>query len=96
MYKFIKLTKFTRQITQQNIPNQKPSLSSDDTTTTSFTSRSKYLHHNFEVTEVSQAYSTSSCLTTDLTLSVNCIVISTANVILKDNISLKQLLQINK
>ena len=63
-----KLTDFFTQVPQHDIPipDQNQSLSSEvDTNTTLITSKSKY--DDLGIIEVSQAGSSSACLTTDLT-----------------------------
>ena len=79
--KTAKLTDFFSQVPQHDISNsdQNQSLSSEvDTTTTLITSKLKY--NDIGTIMVSQASSSSACLTTDLTLPANSLDTSTANV----------------
>ena len=79
MSKTVKLTNVFTQVTEQDLPDQNLSPSSKmNITTTLCTSRSNYLHGDVEVTEMSQAGSTSTCLTTELP--INSLNIPTPNV----------------
>ncbi|XP_076320976.1 uncharacterized protein LOC143230752 isoform X2 [Tachypleus tridentatus] len=89
-----KLTNFFTQLTQHDLPNRNPSSPSDvtctasdsdkievepsSTSTSTTLSTSKSEHHDY--VEMSQAGSTGTSLTTDLTLSVNSTDITSVNV----------------